>query len=303
MKIFSFEFGKEPIKYELSEYNGKMFFGTMSRSFYPSKSMMTVDRPEDFKNPENGCMYKPIITTKYPSMVDINEFSFNLNIVSADPADGDCDHSDHEDLAIIMIDTDIYRLVNYTIHPDNFREDGPCIYIPKVWSGKTTDAVVMLVSDKLPDQAFAMILVLYNRVIKRYEYFRINKTPDGLSCVDKTNSIGKRNIKAWINYDNVNKKRAARIKEYIPGPCGKFYITKAKYKDELDNLLANYNIPFTPVILSVEDNETDKIKDMIKETFRGKKNVLTWYKLPIVKSDENIIKLNFTMDETGIVRG
>lgn len=308
MKIYSFEFGSKPVKYELSEYNGKTFFGTMSRSFYPSKSMMTVENPGEFQEINNGTFFNPIITTKSKSRVEINQFSFNINVETGGNNKTDIKKilsaTDDDDIAIVLIDTNVYRLVDYTMDNMSLNKKRSPVSIAKTWSGKTTDVALITVKRKYMVHPIVVVLILFNKLLKKYEYISIVKTSDGLKCVNDTEKVGKNVIDTWVEYDEKNNKPSCRIHEYIPRPTGKFYITKTEYEEELKNLIDDNLSGIKPVIALINNEEPNHVSKVIKDIFRGKKNALTWYRVPIIKgtTDGSAIELNFTMDETGIVR-
>ncbi len=306
MKFYSFEFCTKPVKYELTEFNNKKFFGTSSRNFYPSRSLISVTdiEAESFNKIARGTFYAPIVETKTSSYIETNPFSFNLDMVSDQERLADS----LDDIGMfIIIDTSLYRLVAYRTHVETFKCGCKYSEINRTWGSRTTQAILMTVSADMRVGAFVIILILYNRKMRTYEYFRINRTEDGLVCLNKTEDVGEKVMKDWEDYDNKQNRISIPFKTYFRYPMGKFYITEAKYEDELNEILNQYPHIHKPVIAVVHENEFSKIHKIITDTFHGTNIGLTWYKMdvniPKNKNNKYPISLNFTMDETGIVKG
>lgn len=300
MKIYSFEFGNKPVKYEVNKFKDKEFLGTQSRNFYPSKSLVLLPHNYNFvESIKLGSFYAPIAKTDSNVYVSINKFSFNLDLINGIDEDSD------DNLIILLLDTQYYRILDYALHSEYFNEGlNICTEICKTWRGKTVEVAAVTARSNMKE-TFIIILVLYNKLLKKYQYYEIRKTETGIVCADKSKD-NKSTLDKWAEEDKRRKYAGIHFNEFIQSPRGKFYVAFEKDYDELSNILEQWFIS-KPIIVKNDDLTSQQTINLIKETFHGSKLALTWYKQkPVINTNQNIeypIELNFTMDETGVLRG
>lgn len=209
MKIYSFEFVNQPIKWYRNEFKDMVFLGTESRRFPQNRNFIRFD--ENILTPDvnidQGSHYKPIIDI--PDKNIIVHMSRKTGDTSIDLFDGGSIQDDF-DLAIITIDKTHYRLIDWYLS-DLSHE------IIKVKDTESNDIAVVKLKDS--GSKLEMVLILYNKLFKQYEYFEIRykKNENGirtLICRDRTKQAGTKIMDEWKQFDLENSSKG--LKHHAP---------------------------------------------------------------------------------------
>ena len=290
MKIFSFEFTSKPINWYRNEFKDMVFLGTQSRRFPQNRNFIRFS--DELLTPEteisNGTYYKPILDLSSNVYVKFNPKTADV-ILEKTEKEMDKEIS----IAIITIDKSHFRLIDWLLTDESHE------IIKTVDTDENSIAVVKYTDVSINSN---MVLVLYNRLFKKYEYYTIRYKKDSLGnrsliCKDKTKAVGKEVMKEWEEHDKEKLKTA--ISQFYTS--FRFSLNKIPTKyvvctpDDRDHLL-NTLPKYIEVVL------LDEISD---DTFDKGVKALTFYNIDAVPDslfdvlDKLKIRYYFILDETG----
>lgn len=221
MRLYSFEFTNSPIEWYRNEFKGMIFLGTESRRFPQNRNFIKFD--ENIFTPdikiESGSNYKPIIDIPDKNIiVHMNPKTADMSI---DLFDGQ--KQDDFDLAIITIDKSHYRMIDWNLYNQDHE-------IIKVKDTESNDIAVVKMKDT--GCKMEMVMILYNKVFKQYEYHEIRYKKNetgirGLICRDRTKNVGDV-MEEWKQYDFENSSKF--LKHHTP------------FKYSINKIFTNYLI-------------------------------------------------------------
>lgn len=290
MKIYSFEFVNSPIKWYRNEFKDMVFLGTESRRFPQNRNFIKFDENllTSDVNIESGSYYKPII--------DIPDRNI---IVHMNPKTGDTSvdlfggpKQDEFDLAIITIDKSHYRLIDWCL-------SDPSHEIIKIKDTETNDIAVVKMKDS--GGKLEMVLILYNTLFKKYEYFEIRykKNENGirtLICRDRTKHAGADVMDEWKQFDLENSSKVLKYHVPFTYSINNFFTNYLVCKEEdIDN--ACQLVPEWVNIIPIEGiSETSFMKGTKAFTIYN----IDYFTDSELKMFEKIgIRYYFIMDATG----
>jgi hypothetical protein len=185
MKVYSFEFGSNAIDWYLNNYNEMNFIGTTSYKFPGNRNFIRVSEriPSESFSFEKGTYFSPAVTIEGPLYVRKSPSNKNPNAMNVTLCESDSDETSH--LAIISVDYDCYKLIGYWLGSD--QENGPRAEIVKATNTpKFRICVVEFDITPSDESTETFDVLLYNKLFRRYEYYRIYTTNNSLMCEDVT---------------------------------------------------------------------------------------------------------------------
>ena len=307
MKIHAFNFSAKPTNFYINQFK-EMNFIAVDYEIPQGRTMIRLDDEismDDVHILGTGTFTDPAIEIKGSHRL-VNE-NRNMNTSILPISSSSMDYA----LAYIMIDKKHYRLVEYCL--TNQLQDER-FDIPEIRKEvNTNDRNVAVVQFNLNAELKQyMILVLYNRVMKKYLYYRITiDDQKRLVCDNLTSFVGKAVMKSWEDYDHKNGHKYAAFKMQFNTPSTKAYITLDDDTDDYCNRLLDIITEKSPklvdpIIFKFDPNYCDEDKQeafrQIREVLEDNKiNVLTWFELQPMEIPKMRIRYNFIMDETGKV--
>ena len=313
--IYAFNFAAKQTEFSINEFKDMKFIA-VDYQVPQSRTMLKLDPDtsmEDIVIAKGSLKFimsstKAAIEMKEP-MILIND-NRNMNTSLMKTSTENQDYT----IAYIMIDKSIYRMVDYCRTNQFFDSTKVCPEIRKEVVTKEKNIAVVQFDLYIAFLLYC-IMILYNNIMKRYEYYQItvNKKHDGLICENLTFKLSNKDLKAWADFDKKNNFNYERFMLGFNRPVTRAYITldddNDTYCQELMNMLEEKSPHLlNPIIFrynpsySDEDKE-DSLNQIKEEMEKYKINCLTWYKLDEPFNIPGIrIRYNFIMDETGVVR-
>lgn len=309
MNIYSFEFGTAAVNWFVNEWKNMNFIATRSRRFQGNLTFMRIDQAltEEIVSIRKGTYHSPaIVLPEEYKLINHNE-TMNVQLVLNNPS------KDKYAIAIIIIDKDFYRMVDYHLGVDVADESGiaDVAYpeVKKVCIGDTTQAaIIQFKINQEPGQIVPMIL--FNKLSKEYEYYNIYTYNEKLYCNRMTGDDVDAALAAWEESDAKSGRKDKYFNMTIFQPVTKYFVTTESKYDEMVELLSKFPSGAKHrKFLAIPDREvkyTDRVLDMLKDLQEGKSCATTFYGFTPKMNDrqrKNAPAYNFIMDETGKVTG
>ena len=179
------------------------FIGTQTYRFPGNRNFLRVGDiiPKESIHFEKGTYFSPAITIDRPLYVKQIQSTKNPEIVNVSLYESDYDEKNN--LAIISVDYECYKIIGYWLGSD--QEDGPRANIVKVTN--TPKFRVAVVSfDITPENSSTEVfdILLYNKLFKHYEYYRIYTNGESLMCEDITGDLSEEDMDDLIKETKKN---------------------------------------------------------------------------------------------------
>lgn len=318
MKVYSFEFGTNPSWY-VNEWKGAKFLGTNDPRFIGNKNFLKLDKGVDIsaieKDKNNISRFKP-----GSFFAQIGEFPGRHRVIALKD-DGRCvirksnDTSSDYALAIVTLDRRYYRIVDIENAVNS--EDPDEMYINPAEVVRTYNdggiCVAAIQFDLLSDNDQMYTMIIFNRIMKKYEYHVIYADKGCLWCMDYTKSddVNEDTMDEWAKEDLQRRYRAQGFTCNFNRPITDINVC---YDDEYEyfSTLIDENTPNEITLHTITVPRKAKVNEVVSILTKyksGLKNggkfnkAITWTFEP---SNEMVKKcgfeLNFIMDATGVVR-
>lgn len=303
MEIYTFNFTKKSTQWYLNEFRNMKFIATDSHSFPTNRNFIRIDdsfTENDIEFIDTDSYSSPTIVIKKPCRLINHNENMNAHIMESTRKKVD-DHS----LAVVMIDRSLYRIV--ACHIGNGEDDINGI-TPEIRKSVTIDkfkAFAIQFDLKTYTRQY-VVMVLYNRLLKKYEYYIITTHCGKLLCSERSEFIGKDVMKEWEAYDVLdNHMNDMNIELMFNFPCTKYYITTKSYENELIQILSETSrqndVLNSRKIITVDDDASEEeVISAINDGCDSKFNnlALSWYGLEPIYHIKPV-RYNFIMSTTG----